>query len=133
MYVRNVQALIFSAQLVLTTRVLPPQDITVTYILYSNHSLPLTYVRLLLAATTSFYLRSLNPRCTCSNNDRCLRWKKARIHLGFPGNDCETTRSARQQPDHIHSDGLIYFYVVMLGIIHTCTALRYKPAFIATR
>ena len=23
-------------------------------------------------------------------------------------------------------------YVVMLGIIHTCTALRYKPAFIAT-
>ena len=22
-------------------------------------------------------------------------------------------------------------YVVMLGIIHTCTALRYKPAFIA--
>ena len=24
-------------------------------------------------------------------------------------------------------------YVVMLGIIHTCTALRYKPAFIATR
>ena len=23
--------------------------------------------------------------------------------------------------------------VVMLGIIHTCTALRYKPAFIATR
>ena len=24
-------------------------------------------------------------------------------------------------------------YVVMLDIIHTCTALRYKPAFIATR
>ena len=24
-------------------------------------------------------------------------------------------------------------YVVELGIIHTCTALRYKPAFIATR
>ena len=24
-------------------------------------------------------------------------------------------------------------YVVMLGIIHTCTALQYKPAFIAKR
>ena len=24
-------------------------------------------------------------------------------------------------------------YVVMLGIIHTCTALGYKPALIATR
>ena len=24
-------------------------------------------------------------------------------------------------------------YVVMIGIIHTCTALKYKPAFIATR
>ena len=23
-------------------------------------------------------------------------------------------------------------YVVMLGTIHTCTALRYKPAFIST-
>ena len=29
--------------------------------------------------------------------------------------------------------GVMYFiYVVMLGIIHTCTALRYKTAFIAT-
>ena len=25
-----------------------------------------------------------------------------------------------------------YMYVLMLGIIHTCTALRYKPALIAT-
>ena len=27
----------------------------------------------------------------------------------------------------------IYIYVVMIGIWYTCTALRYKPAFIATR
>ena len=55
---------------------------------------------LLLATTTSFYPKSLFPRC--SNDGDCLRWRKARTYLGIPEYACETTGSARRQPDHIH-------------------------------
>ena len=63
-------------------------------------------LNLLLATTKSFYPKSLFPRC--SNDEGCLRWRKARTYLGIPEYACETTGSARRQQDHIHMDRLMH-------------------------
>ena len=54
----------------------------------------------ILVTVTPYYPKPLFPRC---NSDKgCLRWRKARTYLGIPEHACETTESARRQPDHIH-------------------------------
>ena len=46
-----------------------------------------------------------------------LRWRKARTYLGIPGYACETTGSARRQPDHIHMDRLTQLQTENISVL----------------
>ena len=46
-----------------------------------------------------------------------LRWRKARTYLGIPGYACETTGSARRQPDHIHMDRLTHLQTENISVL----------------
>ena len=46
-----------------------------------------------------------------------LRWRKARTYLGIPGYACETTGSARRQPDHIHMDRLTHLQTENIPVL----------------
>ena len=101
----------------------PPPTVTLTfYRIPIIEVFPPLNLQLLLAATTSFYPKSLFPRC--SNDEGCLRWRKARTYIGIPGYACETTGSARRQPDHIHSVRLIYFRLKIFSSQVGCEPIR---------
>ena len=46
-----------------------------------------------------------------------LRWRKARTYLGIPGYACETTGSARRQPDHIHMGRLTHLQTENISVL----------------
>ena len=46
-----------------------------------------------------------------------LRWRKARTYLGIPGYACETTGSARRQPDHIHMGRLTHLQTENISML----------------
>ena len=46
-----------------------------------------------------------------------FRWRKARTYLGIPGYACETTGSARRQPDHIHMGRLTHLQTEIISVL----------------
>ena len=78
-------------------------SIILTYILNPvNADFPPLFLNPNLATVTPYYPKSLFP---CNSGEGCLRWRKARTHLGIPGYACETTASGWRPPNRIHSHG----------------------------
>ena len=68
---------------------------------------------------SDFYLsmHTATPSFLSITRRAALRWRKARTYLGIPGYACETTGSARRQPDHIHMGRLTHLQTENISVL----------------
>ena len=73
----------------------------------------------LLFTLLSIYLsmHTATPSFLSITRRAALRWRKARTYLGIPGYACETTGSARRQPDHIHMGRLTHLQTENISML----------------
>ena len=80
-------------------------------------------------AQSDFYLSiylsiyTATPSFLSITRRAALRWRKARTYLGIPEYACETTGSARRQPEHIHMGRLTHLKFFGAGEARTRTTL----------
>ena len=73
----------------------------------------------MLSIYLSIYLsmHTATPSFLSITRRAALRWRKARTYLGIPGYACETTGSARRQPDHIHMGRLTHLQTENISVL----------------
>ena len=80
-------------------------------------SLDQIHLELFCCPTIYLSMHTATPSFLSITRRAALRWRKARTYLGIPGYACETTGSARRQPDHIHMDRLTHLQTENISVL----------------